>query len=122
MQEVPCLYATEVASHSFARVRHSHVGHEGREKRLAGQGLSGSGTPLLSQKQCHIKRPAPYDARVSSSQAWIIVSLIRVRSASLRTEFPWTGGWGMVGAHSLSLSFARQCGRRGEGMGVRFGR
>ena len=37
--------------------------------------LSLSGTPFMSQKQCHMSRPAPYDTHVSSSHTCSIVSL-----------------------------------------------
>lgn len=83
---------------------------------LAGA-LSCSGICLPSQKQCHIKRPAPYASRVSSSHAWIIVSLTRSR-------WDWSEAAGQEwvlwnGTHSLRRSLARQWGRRGDGAGVK---
>src|ERR1700716_293215 len=86
---------------------------------LAGA-LSFSGTALLSQKQCHIRRPVPYDSRVSSSHAWTMVSLIHSRSDSSKVGGSVTLDWLWAGVHSLRRSRARQWGRRRDGAGVRF--
>ena len=74
---------------------------------------------LFCRRNSHMSKPAPYDTRVSSSHAWSIVSFTRSCSALLRLGVFVSLGAGDVGAHNWRQSFARQCGRRCEGMGMR---
>ena len=82
--------------------------------------LPRSETPFSSQKQCHISSPVPYVARVSSSHACTMVSFTRFCSFVLATTLSGEAGCVLAGVHILSRSLARQCGRKMEGIGVRF--
>ena len=48
--------------------------------------LSASGMFFLSQKTINLRRPDPYDAWVSTSQAWAIMASIHSRSLSANCE------------------------------------
>ena len=81
---------------------------------------SNSGISLALQKQCHISRLEPYDMPVSSSHAWTMVSFTRSCSSPLSARLVTVVGQLGGGSQSLRRSFARQCGQRSEGVGVRF--